>query len=129
MQDGTPDPAEEGDGHDLLEPLSWRDLAACRGCNPSMFFPERGDSRTVAKALEVCSRCPVTQECLNDNLFEDDGIFGGTSGRQRRKMRSRMGQIRSCRTCDLSFQRKHPGQWYCSVPCRLIAHQRQAGGL
>lgn len=129
MSDGTPDPSEERDGRDFLASTGWRQLAACRGCNPAMFFPERGDSQGVAKALEICESCPVIAECLNENLFEDDGIFGGTSGRQRRRMRSRMGQVRSCRTCESLFQRRHPGQWYCSAPCRLLANRRESSGL
>ena len=74
MQDGAPGPAEEDDGRDPLEPLSWRELAACRGLNPAVFFPERGDTRGVEYAKSICAGCDVQVECLDENLFEDDGI-------------------------------------------------------
>jgi len=118
MQDGAPGPAEEGDGRDPLEPLSWRELAACRGLNPAVFFPERGDTRGVEYAKSICAGCDVQVECLDENLFEDDGIFGGLSGRQRRQIRSKLGQVRQCRTCSSSFVRHHPGQAYCSTACK-----------
>lgn len=66
---------------------AWRDRGACRGMNPDMFFPERGDDARDAKA--VCARCPVTADCLEWALTapEKDGIWGGTSGKDRKKMR------------------------------------------
>lgn len=130
MQDGAPGPSEDGDDCDLLdEDLPWRERAACRGCNPSMFFPERGDVKAVATALEICGGCPVKAECLNENLFEDDGIYGGMSGRQRRTMRSRIGQERPCKQCGEVFRRQHPGQWYCGLECRLDSHREPRTGL
>ena len=152
MQHGAPGSAETSHERDLLKELaelraenarlrveaesdlddeeesvvddgSWRSQAACRGCNPGMFFPERGDTRGVQAALAVCGECPVREQCLNDNLFEDDGIFGGLSGRQRRSLRSRIGQERPCRTCGSLFRRGQPGQWYCSLDCRNQARR------
>lgn len=116
MQHGTPDPSEESDGDDLLG--SWLDRAACRGTDPAIFFPERGDSRGVEFAKSICAACDVRVECLEENLFEDDGIFGGLSGRQRRQMRSKLGQRRTCRHCASAFLRTHPGQAYCSEVCK-----------
>ena len=130
MQDGTPDPSETGDGCDLLdEDLPWRARAACRGCDPAMFFPERGDVKAVARALAICGDCPVTGECLNENLFEDDGIYGGLSGRQRRTIRSRIGQQRPCKQCGEIFRRQHPGQWYCTPECRAESNREPRTGL
>jgi WhiB family redox-sensing transcriptional regulator len=55
----------------------------------AMFFPERGKSTKPAKAL--CSRCPVSRECLefalNDEAAFRFGVWGGTSGGDRRKLR------------------------------------------
>lgn len=118
MQDGAPGPAEEGDERDSLACVPWRELAACRGSNPSVFFPERGDTRGVEYAKSICAGCCVQFECLEENLFEDDGIFGGLSGRQRRQMRSRMGQTRTCRQCERKFIWTNPGQTYCSDGCK-----------
>lgn len=130
MQDGAPGSPKESDGSDLLgDALSWRERAACRGCNPTMFFPERGDVKAVATALAICAECPVKAECLNENLFEDDGIYGGMSGRQRRTMRSRIGQERPCKQCGVIFRRQHPGQWYCGLDCRVQANREPRTGL
>lgn len=79
--------------------------------------------------MEICNACPVMLECLEDNLYEDDGIFGGKSGRQRRQIRSKIGQFRNCRLCGKSFQRHQPGQWYCSPGCRVEAKRVQGYGL
>ena len=65
----------------------WQNRAACRGMHPSLFYPERGESKTEAAA--VCRTCPVAAECLeyaNANN-ERHGIWGGTSERQRLAMR------------------------------------------
>ena len=126
MQDGTSDSSEDDDASDLLD---WRKRAACRGCDPALFFPERGDFRGVSYALAVCEQCPVQAECLNEHLFEDDGIFGGMSGRQRRAARSRIGQQRPCKMCGLMFRRQHPGQWYCGAECRNQGKRAQRTGL
>jgi WhiB family redox-sensing transcriptional regulator len=118
MSDPAPGATDDGDACDPLTFEDWREAAACRGSNPATFFPERGDTAGVERAKAVCAECPVQLECLEENLFEDDGIFGGLSGRQRRQMRSRIGQVRLCRECDAPFDRVHPGQAYCSVACK-----------
>ena len=43
---------------------NWRLLAACRGMDPALFFPERGDVYTVQGAQAVCATCPVAEQCL-----------------------------------------------------------------
>ena len=66
-------------------------LAACRGCDPNLFFPERGVSTDEAK--KVCKGCPVRAECLEFALVnvEKFGVFGGTSERERRRLRRERG--------------------------------------
>jgi len=62
---------------------------------PEIFFPEDlgqpGDNRikTVAieTAREICLRCPVMDKCLKVGMFEEAGIWGGTTPDQRRKIR------------------------------------------
>ena len=74
----------------LPEISRWQDLAACRGMDPNIFFPELGESVEPAKA--ICAKCPVAPDCLEYALTLADvypGIWGGTSARQRRIMRSR----------------------------------------
>jgi WhiB family redox-sensing transcriptional regulator len=74
----------------LTEPATWRKQAACREMDTDMFFPDRGTSTADAKS--VCLRCPVRIDCLTYSLeaAEKFGIFGGSSERQRRTLRTQM---------------------------------------
>lgn len=67
----------------------WRESAACRGADPELFFPGRGNSLAPAKA--VCRECPVRPECLEYALAngERQGVWGGTSERERRRIQRR----------------------------------------
>lgn len=69
--------------------MSWQDQAACRGTDTELFFPQRGDRVSEAKA--VCRRCAVRAECLEYALAnrEVHGIWGGLSERERRQVRRR----------------------------------------
>ncbi|MDA8313056.1 MAG: WhiB family transcriptional regulator [Actinomycetota bacterium] len=71
---------------------SWRRRAACRGLDPALFFPEIGESAAAPKA--VCAQCPVSRECLDFALVnaETEGIWGGTTPRARRPLRSALRQ-------------------------------------
>lgn len=46
----------------------------------------------VSQAREICNACPVTRECLTYALENDEryGVWGGTSGRQRNKLQTRI---------------------------------------
>jgi WhiB family redox-sensing transcriptional regulator len=77
---------------DLLAALgyerpAWQADAACRGMGPDRFFPERGASSRPA--LDVCSTCPVMNECREFGLEERAGTWGGTTGNDRRRIRAR----------------------------------------
>lgn len=69
----------------------WRHRAACRDEDPELFFPvsEIGPgARQAEQAKAVCARCPVRETCLRfaiDNGL-DNGIFGGTTERERREL-------------------------------------------
>jgi hypothetical protein len=62
---------------------------------PLIFFPEDlgqpGDPRLKNEATEtaraICMRCPVIDKCLKVGLFEESGIWGGTTPEQRKKIR------------------------------------------
>jgi len=63
----------------------WHCDAAGRGQGPATWFLGRGEP--VDEAVIVCAGCPVREECLDAALehagYNDNGIWGGTSRRQR----------------------------------------------
>lgn len=70
------------------DPAAWKRDAACRGCDPDLFYPHRGQDVRAAKAL--CRGCPVRFECLEASLDgegERFGIWGGLSEKERRRIR------------------------------------------
>ena len=71
----------------LLQPVEWQTNARCHEVDPEIFFPERGGSSKAARA--VCSNCAVKMQCLEYalNNKEQFGIWGGTSERERRRLR------------------------------------------
>jgi WhiB family redox-sensing transcriptional regulator len=71
----------------LLQPLEWQTHARCAEVEPEIFFPERGGSSKAARM--VCAQCSVRLECLEYalNNKEQFGIWGGTSERERRRLR------------------------------------------
>lgn len=72
---------------------NWRDLAACRGMGPKLFFPGHGEDTSQAKV--VCKGCPVREPCLNDALDNGEhfGVWGGTSERERDAIRARRRKV------------------------------------
>ena len=68
-----------------MSAATWREQGACRGLDPALFFPERGDSTAAAKA--TCASCPVRAQCLDYGLYERFGIWGGKGERERRRIR------------------------------------------
>jgi len=64
----------------------WRNSAACRGVNPSLFFPQRGDRITTAAARKVCEHCTVRQQCILDTLGEREGMYGGITPKRRQRL-------------------------------------------
>lgn len=68
----------------------WMRRAACRGPDvPTwLFFPEPGDRETFVRARAVCATCPVARQCLDAATANGEaGVWGGTSGKQRRQRR------------------------------------------
>lgn len=71
-----------------VERYAWQADAACAGApNPALWFPTRGQATVLAKA--ICRGCPVRVECLDHALANGEkwGIWGGTSERERRKIK------------------------------------------
>ncbi len=71
---------------DMVNDVIWRDLGACRGLDPEVFFPETDDEAEVAK--NICDGCDVRIACLEHALAsrEKVGVWGGTTERERRRI-------------------------------------------
>jgi len=94
----------------------WMVEASCRGHDPGIFFPGRGESTAPARA--ICAGCPVTEACLEYSMaiVEKQGIFGGKSERERRALRTtRPIAPRRCElsTCRAIFDPVSTSQRYC----------------
>ena len=65
---------------------TWRQLAACRGVEPDIFYPASDEEADAAKS--VCGVCPVRQPCLEYALSsrERDGVWGGATEKERRRI-------------------------------------------
>lgn len=78
---------------------SWMRRGLCAntpGLVDAVFFPERGESTSEAKA--ICRQCPVQPECLEYGLGEVWGIWGGTSEKDRKRIRRQRRQQADQRT-------------------------------
>lgn len=64
----------------------WRELGACRGLDPEVFFPETDEEADIAK--NICATCDVRVACLEHALSsrEKVGVWGGTTERERRRI-------------------------------------------
>jgi WhiB family transcriptional regulator, redox-sensing transcriptional regulator len=79
--------------HDPRSPLLWADFAACQNEDPGLFFPltwEEHPGQSIEQARRVCRTCPVKAACLDWALRtgEPDGIWGGTTPAERRRLRA-----------------------------------------
>lgn len=79
----------------LTDRPEWHRLAACRDVDVE-FFPDSSFDSGPAKA--VCATCPVAGPCLAYALtlptISDHGVWGGTTARERRRIRSERARAR-----------------------------------
>lgn len=132
LPDDTPDDTEDEQRSLpefilLISRPKWMRRAACRGLDPSLFFPERGEL-VSEEARQVCAECPVQPECLEYALTtkERDGVWGGRSGRQRRDMRAAIidrNRERECIECGRVFMGNYRSK-LCSTDCRRIRNTK-----
>lgn len=79
---------------DELLVLEWRDLAACAGFDPELFFPagETGPAaEQIRQAKRVCAGCEVQEDCLTYAIETNQvaGVWGGLTEDERRPVRRR----------------------------------------
>lgn len=75
-----------------LDLPEWMDDGACRGSDPDVFFPPKGHAGAAGEARQICATCKVIDEC-RDYALEHGlkyGVWGGTSVRERRRIRNAM---------------------------------------
>lgn len=62
-------------------------LCAVTG-DSELFFPGHGNRAAAERAKRICMGCPARLPCLDWGLdHERDGVWGGTTPRERAKMR------------------------------------------
>lgn len=106
--------------------MTWRTEASCKGLDPDLFFPERGEPTAHIKA--VCEGCPVKAECLALGLeLDGPGVWGGTSERERVGLRAGQPRSRVCVRCGetFTFEPGRVGQprRYCGEECAYWARR------
>jgi WhiB family redox-sensing transcriptional regulator len=77
----------------------WAARGACQRTDPELFFPVTVTGPAagqVARAKAVCRGCPVRDQCLEFALDSGQvfGVWGGTTGEERRLIRRRRGHRR-----------------------------------
>jgi WhiB family transcriptional regulator, redox-sensing transcriptional regulator len=67
---------------------TWMALGKCRDMDPALFFPS--DGRGLRAAQRICAVCPMKVPCLQYALANrmDEGVWGGTSEQERRRVLS-----------------------------------------
>ena len=71
----------------IIAPPAWTTDALCAQVDPDLFYPETGAPNRDAK--QVCAGCNVRAECLAYALANRErfGVWGGTTERERRRLR------------------------------------------
>jgi hypothetical protein len=68
----------------------WQEKALCRG-RTKEFFAQQLTKAQIKVLTDICEQCPVQTECLDLALsfeIDNDGVFGGTTPRQRQAIRN-----------------------------------------
>lgn len=66
---------------------AWQQVAACRGIDASVFFPDDEDDNAET-AKQICDNCSVAEPCLEYAITvrEKEGVWGGATQRERRSI-------------------------------------------
>jgi len=82
----------------IFQRADWMSSAACKGMDPNLFHPRRGNV-IPKEAVDACNRCPVVAPCRAMAIADQTifGYWGGTTGRQRKTIRSNRRQFRTLR--------------------------------
>lgn len=74
---------------------SWVHVAACRGLDPTIFYPATDEEAEEAKG--ICAVCPVQGDCLEHAIGhrEHNGVWGGATERERQRIIRRRRRLRA----------------------------------
>ena len=79
----------------MIDYPTWKDVPSCTGIDVEMFFTEeKGNYPHLNYIRKLCNTCPVQVQCFDyaiENLVE--GIWGGTTKKERDKYRGRRGIV------------------------------------
>lgn len=115
--------------HKTAKPALSTHWMARRACDASIDFCSE-DQTEITLAKQVCTTCPVIQECLAYALARSEatGVYGGMSADDRRgrfrkwKTPSRselaLNSVRVCKDCGAHFIPQHHLSGYCGAACR-----------
>lgn len=111
-----------------LRGLEWQADALCAQTDPEAFFPEIGGNNNPAK--RICRECPVRVQCLEHSLTIDglQGIWGGLSAVERRRLRRSRGLTQALSPCGTrAAYNRHTraGETPCE-PCTRANREYQA---
>jgi WhiB family redox-sensing transcriptional regulator len=99
----------------------WLSEAACKGMDADTFFPGQGGDTSYPKS--VCAICPVSDPCKDHAVIhEPRGVWGGTTDRERRKVRQSQG-IRLVRPESMAFLAE------CGSPAAYRRHLREGSPI
>ncbi|MDG2427279.1 MAG: WhiB family transcriptional regulator [Acidimicrobiales bacterium] len=75
-------------GESLERSDKWNLRGACRGMEAAVFYPDPAIAEDTARALAVCASCDVREACRKHALAHREfvGIWGGTTGSERRRL-------------------------------------------
>ena len=119
-------------GHHRKNLHPWYRRAACRNSDTSLFFPTRDTPPAAASiALAICATCSVREACLQYALDagETIGIWGGTTGADRRRLlykRRNYTITRRCPGCQTTFSTTNRGKHWCTRDCYTKYQQHPA---
>ena len=67
----------------------WKHLGACVGKDRDLFFPDSSRWGEV-RAKAICESCDVRAQCMDYAIeFNEVGIWGGTTERERKRIKNR----------------------------------------
>lgn len=72
----------------LCSPDTWNGNTLLVKAMVDLFYADEYDNpEDVAKAKAICADCPVSRRCLEDNIHEQYGIWGGKTESERLALR------------------------------------------